>query len=222
MYKVYPYLKLTALGGASVKTKLTSFAALTICVLLLASGAFAGSIPVANYSFETLPSGGLNNSCGSGCSWSTNMPIPGWVTTNDYQTGQWEPNYGCCNGAHAYDGVTLAYTNGGTISQNVATAVAGQYYTLQVEIYHRADGYPMAGVAQLTLNGIGVVATATGTDNGPGTWNLFTAHFTPTAAENGHTLGILLSANGAQGDFDDVRMNVPEHSTLATLLGFGI
>ena len=123
---------------------------------------------------------------------------------------------------NAYDGMVLAYSNGGTISQDVIPVVAGEHYTLQVEILHRTDA-PLLGVAQLTLNGVGnVVATATGSAGLPGTWNLFTAHFTPTVAENGETLGILLSANGVQGDWDDVRLSVPERSNLAMLLGFGV
>ena len=60
-----------------MKTNLSAFAALTICLLFLASGAFAGSIPVANFSFETLPPGGLPFGCGGTCAYSSG-PIPGW------------------------------------------------------------------------------------------------------------------------------------------------
>ena len=200
-----------------MKTKLTSFAALTICLLFLTSGAFAGSIPVANYSFEMLPPGGLPFGCGGTCAYSIG-PIPGW---NDSGTaGQWIPG-GFAGNPNAYDGNVLAWTSGGTISQNVTAAVANEPYTLLIEILHRTD-QNMGGIAQLTLNGV-PVATATGGDAGPGTWNLFTVHFTPTAGENGETLGILLSDNGTgQGNFDDVRLSVPERSNLAMLLGFGV
>jgi hypothetical protein len=197
-----------------MKAKLSSFAALTICLLFLASGAFAGSIPVNNYSFETLPPGGLPFLCGGSCAYSIG-PIPGW---NDSGTaGQWITG-GFAGNPPAYDGNVLAWTSGGTISQNVTTAVAGQYYTLLIEILHRKD-QNMGGVAQITLNGV-PVATATGSDGGPGSWNLFTATYT---ASGTGTLGILLSDNGTgQGNFDDVRFSVPERSNLAMLLGFGI
>ena len=197
-----------------MKANLSSLTALTICLLFLASGAFAGNITVNNYSFETLPIGGLNFPCGGSCYYSV-APVPDWVTTGI--TGQWTT--GNLDGnPNAYDGSVLAFSNGGSLSQNVATAVAGEPYTLQVEIYHRADGYPLLGVAQLTLNGV-PVATATGVDAGPGTWNLFTATYTAGGAG---TLGILLTASGAQGDWDNVRLSVPEPTTPATLLGFGI
>jgi hypothetical protein len=213
-----------------MKVKLSSVAVLTICLLFLASGAFADSIPVANPSFETPPPPpGYNNFCGGGCEYTTGVPIPGWVTTG-YDTGQWIP--ASYHGNYAYNGITLAYTclgspgggtDCGTISQDVLTkAVAGHTYTLTVEILHRFD-VPMGGVAQLTLNGA-PVAMATGGDLGVGSWNKYTAHFTATGAEAGQELGILLSSNGlGQGDFDYVQMSaVPERSNLAMLLGFGI
>src|SRR5271166_6511928 len=210
-----------------MKIKVTTVAALTMCLLFLASDAFAGSfsIPVANYSFETLPAGGFNNFCGGSCAYTTNEPIPGWVTTNEFQTGQWTTG-GYLGNPPAYDGNVLAYTNGGTISQNVTTAVAGDAYTLTVEILHRTD-VPMTGVAQLTLNGV-VVATATGVDPGPGKWSQWTALFTATPGEAGEELGILLSdgGKGVQADFDLVQLNgaspISEPSTLATLFGSGI
>jgi len=201
-----------------VRAKFSSVAALTICLLFLTSGAFAQIIPVANFSFETLPSEGLNNSCGGTCAYSTGEGIPDWTTTGFY-TGQWIPG-GYAGNPPAYLGDYLAYTNGGTISQNVAVVIAGGTYTLQVEMLQRTDA-PLDGVAQLTVNGV-VVATATGTSGGPGTWSDWTARFTATPGEAGEELGILLSANGVQGDFDDIRLNLPERSNLVLLLGFVI
>src|SRR5271157_703813 len=227
----FPGFKRIALGGASMRVKLSSLATLTVCLLFLASSAFAGtfSIPVANYSFETLPVGGLNNDCSEGglypgCAYSTGEPIPGWTITG--ATGQWTTG-GYVGNPPAYDGSVLAYSNGGTISQNVIAAVAGETYTLNVEILHRTD-VPMTGIAQLTLNGV-VVATATGIDPGPGKWSDWTALFTATPAEAGQELGILLSGTGQQADFDYVQLeasileaSIDEPSTLATLLGSSI
>jgi hypothetical protein len=203
-----------------MKVKFSSLAALTVCLLFLASGAFAGSIPVANGNFDALPAGGWQACDGTGC-YNYSVGIPGWSTTG--YTGQWQPASGYLQ---PYSGDSyIGWTSpGGTIAQDgLTTAVAGELYTLTVEIGTRRDYGPPAGVAQITLNGA-PVATATGTYGSGNTWSLFTAHFTPTGGQNGGTIGILLSASGGgpQGDFDAVTLSVPEHSTLATLLGFGI
>ena len=202
-----------------MKVKFSSLAALTVCLLFLASGAFAGSIPVAHGNFDALPAGGWQACDGTGC-YNYSLGIPRWSTTGF--TGQWQPASGYLQ---PYSGDSyIGWTSpGGTIAQDVLTrAVAGDTYTLTVEIGTRSDYGPPAGVAQLTLNG-GVVATATGTYGVGNKWSLFTARFTATGAQAGEKLGILLSASGGpQGDFDAVTLSVPEHSTLATLLGFGI
>ncbi len=81
----------------------------------------------------------------------------------------------------------------------------------------------MTGIAQLEIGG-GVVATATGTDMGPGTWSDWTATYTATAADAGKTLTILLTSTGGQGDWDDVRLDsnaVPEPASML-LLGSGL
>ena len=192
-----------------MKVKFSSLAALTICLLFLACGAFADSIPVTNFSFETHPP--FNNSDGTG-QWTDGLPIPGWTITGS--GGVWMPSN---LNLPAYDGNVLAWSNGGSFFQSVGATTAGAMYTLTVEIMHRTDA-PMLGTAQLTFNGV-PVAMATGNDGGSGTWNKFTATYTASGVG---TLGILLSANGVQGDWDDVHLSVPEHSNLAMLLGFGI
>ena len=187
------------------------------CLLLFTLGATASSIPVANFSFEA--NNGFNNACGGTCQYSTGLAIPDWNSSG--ATGQWIVG-GFALNPPAFDGSVLAYSNGGSISQDVGTVAVGPTYTLQVEVLHRTDA-PMAGVVQLEVGGV-VVATATGPDAGPGTWNNFTAVYTPTASDAGKTLTILLSAAGAQGDFDDVRLGstaVPEPMTML-LLGSGL
>ena len=179
--------------------------------------ASAAPIFVDNYSFEILPATGLTNGCGGSCAFSVG-PIPGW--TNGPGSGQWHVG-GDPGNPPAYDGNYLAFSNSGSIFQNVTTAVPGTTYTLRVELLHRTD-VPMDGVVQLEIGGT-PVATATGVDDGPGTWSDWTAVYTATAAEAGETVTILLSATGTQGDFDDVRLDatVPEPATL-TLLGAGL
>jgi len=179
--------------------------------------ASAAPIFVDNYSFETLPGGGLTIGCGGSCAYSVG-PIPGW--TNGGGSGQWYIG-GFAGNPPAYDGKYIAFSNSGSIFQNVGTAVPGTTYTLQVELLHRTD-LPMDGIVQLEIGGT-PVATATGVDGGPGTWSDWTAVYTATAGEAGETVTILLSTSGLQGDFDDVRLDatVPEPATL-TLLGAGL
>jgi hypothetical protein len=179
-------------------------------VLMAMCGVTLAASPVAitNASFETLPSGGLNVPCGGTCAYSEGVAIPGWTDGGD--TGQWiTGGYG--GNPSAINGTVLAYTNDGYISQDVGAALAGSTYTLVVALLHRAD-YPMAGVIQLEIGGT-VVATATGADQGPGTWSDWTATYTASAADAGKTVTILLSATTNQGDFDNVRLNSSLTST---------
>ena len=200
-----------------MRPRFSSCALAVACLLLLTSSALAGSIPVTNFSFETHP--GFNNSCGGTCAYTTGLAIPGWNSSGT--TGQWITG-GFNGNPPAFDGTVLAYASFGSISQDVGTATVGPTYTLQVEVLHRTD-IGMTSVVQLEIGGV-VVATATGPDAGQGTWNNFTAVYTPTASDAGKTITILLSAAGGQGDFDFVRLDstaVPEPTTVL-FLGSGL
>lgn len=177
----------------------------------LAASASATPVTVANYSFETLPSGGLSNHCGGICAFSV-AAIPGW-TSSGGALGQLIMG-GFSGNPSAIDGSVMAYINSGTISQDVAIATAGTTYNLQIEILHRIDsGYALRGVAQIEIGGV-VVATATGSDLGGGTWNDFAASYTATAGNAGQTVTILLSTTGgSQGDFDNVRLSANASTT---------
>jgi hypothetical protein len=188
------------------------------------SGLSASSIFVANSSFETLAAGFPMATCGGVCgyNWGPNA-IPGWITDNGSSTGALI--MGGYNGnPGATDGNVMAWSNGGFLMQTTGTAVAGVTYTLQVDLLHRIDA-AMAGIVQLEVNGT-PVATATGTDLGPGTWSTWTTTYTATALDNGNNLTILLSAGSTQGDFDNVRLNdstsdAPEPASFA-FLGLGL
>lgn len=198
----------------------SALAVAMVVTALSAGGAMATPIAVNNFSFETLPPSGLNNSCGTGCAYSTGLAIPGWTTVGT--AGQFQP--GAAGGAYFNsipDGNTVAYTNGGTISQTVgATALANEVYQLLVDVGFRKD-VPDPGTVKLqiganTVLGVGVPAPLSGN------WVTYTATYTTTAADAGAPITINLSSASAQGDFDNVRLSataVPEPLTLSIFGG---
>jgi len=191
---------------------------------VLAASAYGNPIFVNNFSFETLPIGGLPDSCGTACTYSIGS-IPGWTNTGT-SSGQMEPgpptNTTYFNSVP--DGSVIGFTNLGTISQTVGpTVIAGNTYTLTVDIGQRADE-PGIGTAALLINGNTYLAT--GTAPTLGNWSVYTATYTSLSADIGDSISIVLSANGPQGDFDNVQLNsalfvAPEPST-SVLLGLGL
>ena len=189
---------------------------------LLAGGVQASTNLLTNGSFETPPTAGYNNGCGGGCVYSTGEAIPGWSITGG-QTGQWIPDTYPGGFNYIPDGVTVGYSNGGTIDQVVsATAVAGTTYDLSAFVGSRLDGFYAAPTVQLLING-NVVATATGATPTSGAWSDWTTSYTATAGQAGQSIEVLLTAPGAQSDFDDVSLTaVPEPATWAMMiLGMG-
>jgi hypothetical protein len=99
---------------------------------LISIAVLADPITVANPSFETLPPGGLPLSCGASCTYSVG-PIPDWTLVGFAGQGQVIPGVGVPSFNTIPDGITIAFSNGGTISQTVgATAEAGVVYAMQV------------------------------------------------------------------------------------------
>jgi hypothetical protein len=198
--------------------KLTLITALAL--MLAPVAAFADTISVANASFEILPAGFPSATCGGSCAYDEGLPIAGWNTTGSY--GQWITG-GFDGNPSAIDGNVLAFSDSGAISQTVASAIAGETYTLQVDVLHRTDD-PIGAMVQIEIGGV-VVGTAPIVDNGPGTWANWTATATATPAEAGKPVAILLTTTGiGQGDWDNVRMTgsaVPEPGT-TLLLGLGL
>ncbi|MBL0156344.1 MAG: PEP-CTERM sorting domain-containing protein [Bryobacterales bacterium] len=198
------------------------FLAWVVMATLLSGTAVAASIPIQNPSFETMLGGSLPEVCSPtwpNC-WFGQNEIPGWSKSG--VAGQWITG-GSSGNPPASSGIVLGFANaGGSIWQDIALALPDTTYYLYVDVLHRAD-HPLAGVVQLQLDGV-VVATATGTDPGPGVWSLWAASYRTTGADAGKTLTVLLSADQDQGDFDRVRAYdaaIPEPASTA-LVGLGL
>jgi len=186
--------------------------------------AAASPIFVSNFSFETLPAGGLpNDSCGTGCFYSIGA-IPGWTGTGI--SGQFQPGTQAGNTQFfttLSDGITSAFSNGPTLSQTVIPAVqAGFIYTLVVDLGKRND-FPFDGSADLLINGKTILATGVAPTSGH--WSPFTAIYTGLSADAGQPITIQLKSTGLQGNFDNVRLDataiIPEPAGV-TLLGLGL
>jgi hypothetical protein len=187
---------------------------------------------VGNNSFQDQPTGGLPFSCEephSGLCHFSLANIPDWMN-NPHDSGQLIPSRGP-NGLFdtfaPNDGNTSAFSNSGTISQEVgATVQEGVMYTFGVELGRRNDG-PFLASADLLLSGVGtcVEIMAHGRAPRPAHWSTYTATFTGMAGEVGDHITIQLNARGNQGNFDSVKLTettvTPEPGTLG-ILGTGL
>ena len=196
------------------------------CGMLPVCSANASPIFVDNFSFETPPAGGLPVRCGPGCSFSSGTGIPGWTVTGP--TGEFQPGPPATTTYFdsVPDGITVAYTNGGSILQTVgATVQLGFTYTLLVDQGVRHD-FPDPGLVELLIGG-GPTILAGGVPAAPGTWSTYTATYVGTAADVGKSISIALVSTGTQGDWDNVRFDAvgpqaaPEPGSLA-LLGIAL
>jgi len=210
--------------GTTMKTMFTFALAATAFAAVPATA--VTNISVTNASFETLPQGGLPSGCGTGCSYSEGS-IPGWTMSG--ANGQFQPGTDVSNFTYfstLADGPTSAYSNGGTITQQVGGAVvAGQTYKLIVSLGARNDG--IASTGQILLSVGATTVSATGVAPTVGNWSDYTATYTALAGDAGGPVIItLLNAGGGQGNWDNVRLDVadvPEPASWAMLIaGFGL
>jgi hypothetical protein len=190
-------------------------------VAFVSTAAQAGVITVLNPSFEIIDAGGLpNGGCGAGCAYNV-AEVPDWTGgEGSFQPGPSSGNFAYFN--YVPDGVTVAYSNGAGFSQTVAaTAVAGDTYTLTVDLGYRKD-IPDPGSIALQV-GANTVAGTGAAPQGSGDWSTWTATYTATAADAGAPITILLVGGGSQSDFDNVNLiAAPEPASWALMLvGFG-
>ncbi|MFZ4383177.1 MAG: hypothetical protein ACOYO0_14555, partial [Sandarakinorhabdus sp.] len=121
--------------------RLATASALALAAMPAAAVTY-GNISVTNASFETNPVGTFSD-CASGClyTFGSNGDIPGWVRSQFSDTGLFRPAVPLRFNS-VPDGITVAYSSGGSISQTVGvTAETGVTYILQVMIGLRNDGF---------------------------------------------------------------------------------
>jgi hypothetical protein len=182
-----------------------------LAVCFIAAPVWADTVPIVNPSF------GITNPliypCGTGCA-SNAGPIPGWTITG--AAGSWQASTAYFNSP-----TTVAWSDGGTISQTLSTSLAtNMTYTLSVDVGHRLDGFA-ANYTIALYAGSMLLSSITGS-NGvipAGTFQGESFSYSSGAAPLSGPLGIVLFSSGKQTDFENVQLStvstVPEPGTLA-------
>jgi hypothetical protein len=203
---------------------MSAFCALAFC--LLASGAWGDSISIQNASFEVTNTLDQSAGCNTGSTACfNNGPVPGWTTPSG-GFGSFAPNSTFFN-LPLPDGSIVAYTNGGTLEQTLAgiSLLPNSVYTLSVDVGRRLDHNSGNNYSLSLLDGTNVFCTSGSNSNGSitaGTFQDVTLQCATGATVPGGFLGIELTGDGNQLDFDNVRLDVststvstPEPSALA-------
>jgi len=200
------------------RSKLFVSFAFAAVLVLAAAPAWADSVPVQNASFESTTAL-ISSSTGP-----YNLgPIPGWSTTG--VSGSWQPN--STEWASLPDGITVGFTNGGTISQVLgASLLQNTDYILSVFVGNRSDIYG-GGNYTISLDaGSTVLCTFSGNSStiAKGTFVDETCNYhSGSTVPAGNLSVVITGSQTGQVDVDNVSVVTPEPGSLALLsagLGF--
>ena len=186
---------------------------LALCGMLGAQASKADTlIPVQNSSFET--SSGTTLSCGTGCSYNFG-PIAGWTQVGGNSGSVQLAATNALFSTGAPDGSMIAYTNAGSLSQDLTgiSLQANSTYTLSVFVGDRLDGETTDYSFSL-LAGTTVLNTFASNNSliTPGTFQQEFLTFSTGSSVPTGDLSIVLSSATAQADWDDVALSVAPNS----------
>jgi len=207
-----------------VRLLISAVCALTFC--LLTTGAWADSVPIVNASFETPPIPALTPNCaGTGCAF--NFAIPDWNNlSSTTAAGLFQPGSNTLYFTSPLpSGNTVAFINNGAIWQTLGVSVLpNATYTLSVDVGRRVDVSGVNYSLNLYDGSISNVFCSTGSNSNSsiaaGTFADITVTCTTGSSVPAGLLGIELTGDGRQVNFDNVQLNVgaasiPEPSAFA-------
>lgn len=205
-----------------MRLKLITLGLFAICAALTCGAVHAdGVVPIANASFEQHDP--FTSGCGLNCAFNAGSSIPDWTVTG--AGGSFQPSSSFFT-LPLPDGNVVAYSNGGTISQDLGVSVQGNStYTLSVDVGHRLDGLVTNYSIALYDGSTPLCSTPTASNGSftAGTFLDVTLNCTTGFSVTPGDLSIVLTAGGGQIQFDDVSLAVstPEPSAVL-LMVFGL
>jgi len=209
-----------------VRLLISAVCALAFCILT--TGAWADSVTVQNASFET--TNPLTSPCaGTGCAYNFGAP-PGWtipagllnVSVGSFEPCGLQPCGAASNSLYFNsalpNGNVIAFINNGAISQTLGVSVLPDAtYTLSVDVGRRNDVTGVNYSLNLYDGSVSDVFCTTGSNSNSsiaaGTFSDITVTCTTGSSVPAGLLGIELTGNGRQVNFDNVQLSVSTVST---------